>query len=470
MTRRPRRWTRVVAALVSVAVIAVTALLSLGVLVAGKLSSNMTSINLADMLQGRPEKAAGNGPYEPLSILLMGSDTRVDQGSGFGAVENYGPPRSDTAILLHISADRKHALAVSLPRDSWVALPECTSQDGSTTHPATEGKLNSAFERGGPACTVKTVEALTGVYVDHFAVVDFKGFQQVIDAMGGVEVCLPTAVNDPKSHLELPAGVSVVTGKQALAFVRARKTIGDGSDIGRISRQQQFLSSAIRKATSLGVLANPVTLYSMLDAASSAVTVDSGLSGVDQMKNLALSVQGLSPKNIVFTTVPFADRGDGENVVWTAGARPLWESMRHDTSWPPAATPGRDGKALVTIPGDVRVHVYNASGVSGAAKTFAARLTDDGFAVKGMDTAPKKLATSVIQYDPKFDQSARTLAAALPGVKAVPVEGLGHTLLVFIGTDAPKVTAVYVKPPKNSNPLDNPNVATPRTADQKICG
>ena len=455
------RWGRAIAVIAAVMVLALTTVTAGAALVLNRLSGNITSL----ALPGAPTVGSG----EPVTILLMGSDTRVGQGAGFGNASNFGPPRSDTAILLHISADRKHALAVSLPRDSWVQLPECTSADGSTVHPAKAGKFNSAFERGGPVCTVKTVESLTGVTIDHFAVVDFKGFENVIDAIGGVEVCMPTAVDDPKSHLKLPAGKSVVSGAQALAFVRARKTLGDGSDIGRIGRQQAFLSSAIRKVTSLGVLANPVTLYQMLDAATKSLTVDSGLAGVGNMKDLALSLQGLSPKSIVFTTVPFADRGDGENVVWTKAAEPLWASMRNDTSWPPAPTPGRDGKALVTTQGDVRVAVVNTSGISGRATALAKQLATDGFAVQATQKSDQVRSHTLIEFDPRFDESARTLAAAIPGAALKSVSGLGHTLKVLVGTDSPTVQAIYVAPPKGSNALDNPSVATARTAAQSTC-
>ena len=455
------RWGRALAVVASVLVLALTTITAGAALVLNRLSGNITALALPGATD------VGNG--EPVNILLMGSDTRVGQGSGFGTASDFGPPRSDTAILLHVSADRKHALAVSLPRDSWVQLPECTSADGSTVHPAKEGKFNSAFERGGPVCTVKTVESLTGVTIDHFAVVDFKGFENVIDAIGGVEVCMPTAVDDPKSHLKLPAGTSVVSGAQALAFVRARKTLGDGSDIGRIGRQQAFLSSAIRKLTSLGVLANPVTLYQMLDAATRSLTVDSGLAGVGNMKDLALSLQGLSPKSIVFTTVPFVDRGDNENVLWTKAAEPLWASMRNDTAWPPAPTPGRDGKPLITTQGNVRVTVVNSSGIPGRATALAKELGSSGFAMQATQKSDAVIGHTTIEFDPRFDESARTLAAAIPGAKVKSVQGLGHTLTVLVGTDSPTVQAIYVAPPKGSNPLDNPSVATARTAAQNTC-
>ena len=156
--------------------------------------------------------------------------------------------------------------AVSIPRDSWVTRPECKGS-GTTT-----GRINAAFAQGGAGCTIKAVEKLTGVFIDHYIVVDFVGFKSVVDALGGVQVCLTTAVNDEKSHLKLSAGNHLLSGDQALAFARVRHGIGDGSDIGRIGRQQDFLSSIIRAATNKGLLLDPTKLYSVLSAITGSLT------------------------------------------------------------------------------------------------------------------------------------------------------------------------------------------------------
>ena len=184
---------------------------------------------------------------QPLNILVMGTDSREVLGTGeYGDPEEFEGARSDTTILIHVAADRKSATAVSIPRDTIVDIPSCPRYVGGPSEPV-EDRFNEAFNIAGPFCTVQTVEKLAGVDIDHFVIVDFNGFKGVVDALDGVEVCLKEPVDDPLSGLKLPAGTSVVKGDDALAFVRARYTLGDGSDLGRIERQQAFLGSALRK-------------------------------------------------------------------------------------------------------------------------------------------------------------------------------------------------------------------------------
>ncbi|MGA0065592.1 MAG: LCP family protein, partial [Candidatus Nanopelagicales bacterium] len=242
-----QHWARILLAIAAAAVL-VMSLAGVGIQVASsRLESNITAVDISTTT-GRDhvpvEVIDEQGNYQAINILLMGSDSRQGQ-----TTKKYGDPdvmtgeRSDTTILLHVSADRTFATAVSIPRDTWVMLPEC-DRDGETVG-AFEAKFNTAFEIGGPGCTVKLVEQMSGVRIDNFAVIDFEGFKQVVDAMGGVEVCLKEPASDPSSKLELPAGTSLVNGEQALSFVRARKTLSDGSDLSRIKRQQAFLSSMI---------------------------------------------------------------------------------------------------------------------------------------------------------------------------------------------------------------------------------
>ena len=177
---------------------------------------------------------------------------------------------------MHLAADRESAAAVSIPRDTMVPIPECTRDDG-TVVPAQEVQMfNEAFSAGGPACTIKTVEALTKVRIDNYIVVDFTGFKDMVDALGGVKVCLPYAVNDPQSHLDLEAGTQTVRGQQALAYVRTRHGLGDGSDLSRIDRQQAFVGSMVSKVKDKGLLLRPDRLYNFLAAATKSLTTDFG--------------------------------------------------------------------------------------------------------------------------------------------------------------------------------------------------
>jgi LCP family protein required for cell wall assembly len=233
---------------------------------------------------------------------------------------------------VHLYNGRKDAVVVSIPRDSWVEIAGCTRPDGSKTQPY-KTKFNAAFAFGGPVCAIKTVEKLTDVRIDNFVVVDFKAFKTVVDAIGGVEVCLTTPAYDPVvpgrggSGLNLPAGYSNISGEQALAFVRARESLGDGSDISRIERQQQFIGSMIRGMTEKGLLTNPQMLYRVLGAITSSIQTNPEFADVQTLQDFALSLGGLSPSRITFVTVPFEYRGTG-NVYWTAETDDIWEAIR----------------------------------------------------------------------------------------------------------------------------------------------
>ncbi|MFE2289091.1 LCP family protein [Streptomyces sp. NPDC059443] len=246
----------------------------------------------------RPVHLAGGAQ----NILLIGSDSRSGEGnSRYG--QDEGTQRSDTTILLHLPADRKSMTAVSIPRDLMAEIPACLKPDGSRT---TEqfAQFNGAFEWGGAACTIRTVEALTGIRVDHHMVVDFSGFKKMVDAVGGVEVCLKRPVDDPEAQLKLPAGRQTLQGEQSLGFVRARYSLGNGSDTERMERQQLFLGSLVKKVQSSGVLLNPAKLYPLLDAATSSVTTDPGLASLRGLYELVRGMRDIPTDQIKFLTVP----------------------------------------------------------------------------------------------------------------------------------------------------------------------
>ncbi|WP_372343880.1 LCP family protein [Streptomyces sp. KL116D] len=235
------------------------------------------------------------------NLLLIGSDSRAGKNGKYG--RNDGTQRSDTTILLHVSADRKSATAVSFPRDLMVDVPACRKPDGERIEPMF-AMFNYAFEVGGSACTIRTVEKMTGVRIDHHMVVDFQGFKNMVDAVDGVEVCLDKPIDDPDSHLKLAAGRHVLDGEQALGYVRARKTLGNGSDTERMDRQQQFLGALVTKVQSNGVLLNPAKLYPVLDAATSSLTTDPGLASLRGLYDLVRGMRGIPADHIQFLTVP----------------------------------------------------------------------------------------------------------------------------------------------------------------------
>ncbi len=291
------------------------------------LTANVTAVDIGN-IAGRPDKVAVDGPKEPLNVLVMGSDSREGDNDIDGL--SGGGQRSDTTILLHLSADRKSAYGVSLPRDGMVQRPECIKPNGSKISGGFS-MWNVAFALGGPTCTMQQVEALTGIRVDHFVVVDFSGFKDMVNAVGGVEICVPEEVNDTHGHIHLDAGRRVVKGREALNYVRVRGDISNNGDIGRMKRQQVFIASMIDKVMSKGVLARPDRLIGFLQAATRSLTVDSGLKDIRTMASLGSEFKNIDLSNIKFITVPFTSyEPDPNRLIWTADAKELWRKMRND--------------------------------------------------------------------------------------------------------------------------------------------
>jgi len=268
----------------------------------------------------------------PINVLVMGSDTREGANAkGTGSVSDT-PGLSDTTILLHLSANRKFAYGVSLPRDAMVQRPACPRKNGNGTDPGGLTQFNAAYAIGGPACTVKTVEQLTGVRINHFVVVDFVGFKAMVNAINGVTVCVPKEVNDTVGHISLPAGTYKVTGQQALNYVRVRHDLGAPTgDIGRMKRQQTFISAMIKKVISAGTLANPVRLLKFLDAATNSLTTDPGFANLKQLASLGSSLKSIGLDNVKFITVPWEPWTEDPNrVAWKPEADQLWRLIRRD--------------------------------------------------------------------------------------------------------------------------------------------
>ena len=459
--RRVVRWL----ALAVVAIVLVTAGGAFGVY--RKLEGNIASLDIFGTLQDRPEVVEVAGPSQPLNILLIGSDTReTAEDLAAAGGEDVPGARSDTTILLHLSADRSRAVAVSIPRDSWVPIPSCTTADGEASAPVT-AKFNAAFETGGPACTIQTVESLTSVRIDHFVVIDFAGFTNMVGALGGVDVCVPEETTDSASGLDLPAGRSTIDGDQALAFVRARKGIGDGSDLGRIDRQQAFLASMVQKATSTGVLLNPVRLVGFLDAATKSVTTDPALSSVSALGSLANSLKNISTAGIAFVTVPVADRGDGANLLWLPDqAGPLFDAVRNDTPLPgQTPAPTSDANQPLTVPpAEIEVRVLNGSGQTGAASRAAQDLEAAGFDVVEIGNADRSdYGRTVVRHNDGTAEAGRSLVASLPGSGAEIDPAGGDVLTVIVGADYGGVQAATVPDATSAPEIES------RTADEDVC-
>ncbi|CAA9377098.1 MAG: Cell envelope-associated transcriptional attenuator LytR-CpsA-Psr, subfamily A1 [uncultured Nocardioidaceae bacterium] len=292
------------------------------------LEGNITVSNGFDQIVApRPDEVEVEGPKKPLNILLLGSDTREGQTEVLGQT----PGLSDTTILLHLSADRERAYGVSIPRDLIVSRPDCTGPDGKMVPGADVAQWNEAYALGGEACTIAQFEEMSKLRVNHFVVVDFNGFKDMVDALGGVPVCVPEEVNDPVGKIYLPAGSYEVTGNQALNYVRVRNEISDNGDIGRMKRQQTFLAAMVNKAVSAGTLFNPPRLVKFLNAGTKSLTTDPGLAKLTDLFELAQEVRGIGLGKVQFLTVPImAYEPDPNRLALAPGADALWEQLRMD--------------------------------------------------------------------------------------------------------------------------------------------
>jgi LCP family protein required for cell wall assembly len=414
----------------------------------------------------RPKKQEVAGG-KALNFLLVGSDSREgmteEELRQAGTEANPGGVLTDTIILVHLSPKRDKAVLVSFPRDTWVDIPGHG-----------DGKINTAYGRGeraekgtGPRTLIQTVEGLTGIYIDHYLEVRFGGFLKMVDALGGVDVCLPTAVQDKDSALDLPAGKSRVKGKQALAFVRARKFDPRG-DFGRIQRQQQFLGAMLRRATSAGILARPDRLYRFLDTVARNLTVDDKL-GINDMRNLASKLRGLDPAKIVFVTVPYQPKG-----VWHRGqlaveldrpaAQSLFDAIKNDDAISAGASPApsKPPSDLFVRPERVTLRVLNGNGLDQAAGKAAADLREVGFQIAGTGSADSfGYERTIVRHGPSKADSARTTAAAIPGAMLQLDQTLGSVVEVVIGKNYSGARPVTVGPPPSSAVASPRPTATP---------
>ena len=464
-------------------------LLVVGVLAYFKLSGNISTLDVSRLLGKRPANDAVANKVtnlKPMNILVMGVDTRNLGTTKYGTTPG---DRSDTNMLVHLSADRKSATIVSIPRDSMTKAPQNCKDPSSKVESGPIRQWNANYALGGPACVIRTLEGNTGIFIDHFIVVNFLGFKSMVDALGSVQVCLPTAVNDPKSQLNLPAGRSRVTGEQALSFVRVRHNIGnDASDLGRINRQQAFLSSMVQEATSSNLLLRPDKLFRFLDAATRSLATDPGLANLNAMRVVAQSVVGLKTSQVRFVTVPIEDYPPDHNrVQWSAASKVLWQSIESDTPLPgstptPHATPGSSSTAsivpaLTIRPDKITVQISNASGVTGRARQAAEDLRIQGFHIFATGTGTNLTTGVTVGYSSPYVEEARTVAAAFPGATLVKDESAGTIIQVTLGTGSPYVVQVPNRVGSTPLPTHGAPTATPsstvtikaRTADSNIC-
>ncbi|WP_369405792.1 LCP family protein, partial [Streptacidiphilus anmyonensis] len=324
-----------------------------------ELSGNINTVSLGGNANLGTEKADAFG-RTPIDILVLGTDARNtaedcrlggDCGSG-----GYG--NADVEMVVHISADRSNATVMSIPRDTMVHVPACTDpKDPKNSTQGYYGMINSALGYG-PLCQMQTVHQLTGIPLSHFMMISFSGVVNMSDAVGGVQACVNNNVYDTYSHLKLAKGSHTLKGVAALEFVRSRHGFGDGSDLGRTYAQHMFLSSLMRKMKSAGTLTDPTALYSLANAATKALTVDSSLGSVGSLLGLSADVAKVPTDRITFTTMQtMADPNNSARVVPAPSAQAMFGAIANDQSLSggSAAKPSSPSAAASSAPAEPTV-------------------------------------------------------------------------------------------------------------------
>ncbi|MFZ9741920.1 MAG: LCP family protein, partial [Candidatus Nanopelagicaceae bacterium] len=315
----------------SIAIVGISAISWAGL---GRITAAIPRVDAFAGLENRPKKESSAVNY-----LIVGSDTREGLSREeikrlkVGGTDVAAGKRSDTMLLIHISKKRDKAAIISIPRDSYALIPEHSNSQGKVI-PAAYSKINSAYNWGGAPLLIETLESMSDLRIDHYVELNFVGFVRMVDALGGVEICTKKDINDPKSHLTLPAGTHVLDGIDSLKFVRTRVFDGLG-DLGRMKRQQEFASAMLRKATSAGVLLNPVKMVDFINSALDSVVTDEGLSQGDLL-TLGKQLRNLSASNVRTLTIPlkyynYNKNGVSAAVLWDPVLAPeLFERIKND--------------------------------------------------------------------------------------------------------------------------------------------
>ncbi|MFF4732632.1 LCP family protein [Streptomyces mirabilis] len=425
---------------------------------------------------------------EAFNILIIGTDKRTGKGNeGYGDKGSVG--HADTNILLHVSKDRTNATALSIPRDLIVDVPDCPVKQPDGTEKIVPGTQNVRFNTSlgqdgrNAGCTMLTVKAVTGIVPDHFMMADFNAVKTLTSAVGGVDVCVAHAVNDKESHLKLPAGKSKVEGEQALAFVRTRHSFGNQGDLDRIKVQQQFLGSLMRKMASSDTLTNPAKLFSLAEAATKALTVDTGIGKVSTLKDVALELKKVPTKNITFTTVPVldnpAEKVKATVVVNQSQAPAVFDAIKNDVSFTAVKQKEKKEKAEVaarlkgtrSAAADIRVDIYNGGAPAGSAQETLNWLQNTEGVLKSsqLGNADATLSKTTLEYSPDQADQARKLAdlmglsasALKPGKSEKNSQGL-PAIVLTLGKDF-KGAGVSLTTPTKAPEVDK------STADKTVC-
>ncbi|MGV9940282.1 LCP family protein [Streptomyces sp. NPDC003401] len=445
--RRRPRWAVRATMTLSVVVLASA---GIGHSLVGGLDSGIARVDPFRDMKNRPP--AGHG----MNVLMVGTDgrDRITEAERRRYRLGGAPCHcTDTLMILHISRDRDRASVVSLPRDSYAETPPHTDLTTGEKHHSHPIKINAAYSEGGPQLTVRTVEHMTRVKIDHYLEIDFTSFMKTVDVLGGVRICTARRLTDPYTGLDLAPGRHTLRGGEALQYVRSRHSDAS-SDLGRMRRQQQFLAGLVDRATSSGILLNPLRFRDVTRAVLGSVRADRGF-GTDELLDLGRAMRTFSPSSSEFATVPigrmgYAVKGIGSTVKWDpVRAGRLFRALRDDKPLATASRPRERAVHVEVAPRQIRVQVENGTRTPGLAGRVDAALRAAGFRTTGQPATARDTTVrrTVVSHDPRWDRSAKSLAAALPGSVLRPVPGLGPTLRVTTGTQAHHVRRVRADAP-----------------------
>ncbi|MFF0741086.1 LCP family protein [Streptomyces sp. NPDC004111] len=458
--KRILRWTAITLAVLILGTAAA------GYLYVRHLDSNLRGGNRSNN-EGPPKPEANAAGQTPLNILLIGSDSRNEKENLAlgGSKESVGSkPLADVQKLLHVSADRKHASVVSIPRDTRVNIPECSDAKTGEKFPKTNGIINKALGRGGPSCVLDTWQQLTGIYIDHWMMIDFSGVVKMSDAVGGVDVCLKQGVWDRSkpgvrggSHLKLPAGTQKIQGEDALKWLRTRHAFE--SDKGRAKAQHMYMNSMLRELKSQNAFTDTGRLTDLAEAATKALSVSDEIKSVTKLFNLAMQLKDVPSDSITMTSLPTVQDPQDANhyVVAEKDAAKVLTMIRDDIPFDKngdkndgkgdgkqAKKPaGPKPKAPMTAPGELAVTVQNGTGtdakgpVKGRASDIAGVLTGKGYARATANREPPATEHTTVTFpSAELEGDAQAVAKAL-GIpdSAVKKSSAASGVTVVVGSD-----------------------------------